>query len=432
MERANAVPSKVMAIAVGLFASFGYNTSDISGVKSMPYFIEHYGDLNDTGEREITVSTDSLITSILSVDTFFGALVGRVLAEFGVGGVSAGAPVYQSEVSPKAWRGAIISCYQLFVTLGLLIAAIIVNATKDMYFGAAWQIPIGVQLVWFAILLVGLFVLPEPPRWLLVKGREEKARRSLGRPFCLPVESEYVAVEYARIAAKIHSERARGTVSYPELLCKSAESRLPLRVWTGVALQMLQRLSGVDFVFYTTFLRNSGNENPFLITIATTVVNVGMIFLGIWAADKLGRRKTMIFGAVGMAASQLIIAIIGTAIGSGDPAGQKVRVAFVCIFVAFFSSIWGQYAWVITAEIMPNAARSCAGSIMTQTQWLRRSEGRRAVRFDLHCQLSGNDMKDRIPSKASFSPSPICLSSSESTPKQRLPFSRSKAPYVTS
>ncbi|GAA5851862.1 hypothetical protein JCM8547_000080 [Rhodosporidiobolus lusitaniae] len=416
MERANAVPSKVMAIAVGLFASFGgflfgYDTGYISGVKAMPYFIEHYGDLNDAGEREITTSTDSLITSILSVGTFFGALsagpvlnmvgrriglgiylllfaagvamqtaaydvplfsVGRVFAGLGVGGVSVGVPVYQSEVSPKAWRGAIISCYQLFVTLGLLIAAIIVNATKDMDSGAAWQIPIGVQFVWFAILLVGLFVLPESPRWLLVKGHEEKARRSLGRLFRLPVESEYVAEEYASIAANIHSERARGTVSYPELLWKSTESRLPLRVWTGVALQMLQQLSGINFIFYygTTFFRNSGIDNPFLITIATNVVNVGMTFPGIWAVDKLGRRKTMIFGAVGMAASQLIVAIVGTAIGSGNPAGQKVLVAFVCIFIAFFASIWGPYAWVITAEIVPNAARSRAVSITTSAQWL--------------------------------------------------------------
>lgn len=60
-----------------------------------------------------------------------------------------------------------------------------------------------------------------------------------------------------------------------------------------------------------------------------------MTFPGIWAVDKLGRRKTMIFGAAGMAVCQLIVAAVGTAIGTtGNPAGQKVLVAFVCIYVS--------------------------------------------------------------------------------------------------
>ncbi|GAA6010161.1 hypothetical protein JCM10207_005645 [Rhodosporidiobolus poonsookiae] len=410
------VPSKAMALGVGIFAAFGgflfgYDTGYISGVKAMPYFIEHYGDLQPDGSREISTSTDSLITSILSAGTFFGALsagpvltilgrriglgiylllfaagvamqtaaydvplfsVGRVFAGLGVGGVSVGVPVYQSEVVPKAWRGGVVSAYQLFVTLGLLIAAIIVNATKDMTSGAAWQIPIGVQFVWFAILLAGLFVLPESPRWLITKGHDEKARRSLARLFRLPVESDYVASEYADIAANIHAEREIGTASYAELLFRPTASRLRLRVWTGIVLQSLQQLSGINFIFYygTTFFRNSGIENPFLITIATNVVNVGMTIPGIWAVDKLGRRKTMIYGAAGMAVCQLIVAATGTAIGNGNPAGQKVLVAFVCLFIAHFAAIWGPYAWVITAEILPNASRAKGVSITTGAQWL--------------------------------------------------------------
>ncbi|GAA5828528.1 hypothetical protein JCM11251_000836 [Rhodosporidiobolus azoricus] len=415
------VPSKSMAIIVGLFASFGgflfgYDTGYISGVKAMPYFREHYGDYNGaTGQYEISTATDSLITSILSAGTFVGALaagpilgyfgrrvglglylvlfaagvamqtaaydvplfsVGRVFAGLGVGGVSVGVPIYQSEVSPKAWRGAIISCYQLFVTLGLLIAAIIVNATKERRDLSAWAIPIGVQFVWFAILLSGLFVLPESPRWLILKGKDDKARRSLARLFRLPVESDHVAEEYANIASNIHHERSLGSVSYLDLVWRSGPSRLPLRVWTGCALQALQQLSGINFIFCksghygTTFFENSGIENPFLITIATNVVNVGMTIPGIFAVDKLGRRKTMIYGAAGMAVCQLIVAATGTAIGSGNPAGQKVLVAFVCLFIAHFAAIWGPYAWVITAEILPNAARAKGVSLTTGTQWL--------------------------------------------------------------
>jgi len=409
--------SPFMAFVVGMFSAFGgflfgYDTGYISGLKAMPYFIEQYGTINEaTGRYEITTSTDSLITSILSAGTFVGAIasgyvgnllgrrvgiwcylvlfcagvamqtaaydvplftVGRVFAGLGVGGVSCLVPIYQSECAPKKWRGFIVSAYQWFITIGLLIAAIVVERTKDRPDASCWQIPVGIQFVWAFILGVGLIFLPESPRWLLVRGKDERARRSLSRLFRLPVDSPQVNEEYANIAANVHHESQMGKVSYAKLLFKSDEGRLPLRVWTGCALQALQQLSGINFIFYygTTFFQNSGISNPFLITIATNVVNVGATVPGMFMVDKLGRRWTMISGAIGMAVCQLIVAITGTIIGQGDPAGQKVLVAFVCIYIAFFAAIWGPYAWVITGEIVPNRVRGQAVSLTTGTQWL--------------------------------------------------------------
>ncbi|BGP44019.1 Plasma membrane low glucose sensor [Rhodotorula kratochvilovae] len=303
-----------MAFGVGMFAAFGgflfgYDTGYISGLKAMRVFLRHYGELNENGEYELATGTDSLITSILSVGTLIGALasghvgqylgrrvgiwaylvvfcagvamqtaaydvplfsVGRVFAGLGVGGVSCLVPIYQSESAPKQWRGFIVSAY-----IGLLVAAIVVERTKDRPDASCWQIPVGIQFVWAFILGVGLIFLPESPRWLLVRGKEEQARRSLARLFRLPLDSPYVAEEYANIAANVHHERSLGKVSYAKLLFKSDEQKLPLRVWTGCFLQGLQQLSGINFIFYygTTFFKNSGISNPFLITIATNVVN---------------------------------------------------------------------------------------------------------------------------------------------------------------
>lgn len=103
------------------------------------------------------------------------------------------------------------------------------------------------QFVWAFILGVGLIFLPESPRWLLVRGKDERARRSLSRLFRLPVDSPQVNEEYANIAANVHHESQMGKVSYAKLLFKSDEGRLPLRVWTGCALQALQQLSGINF-----------------------------------------------------------------------------------------------------------------------------------------------------------------------------------------
>ncbi|GAA5845837.1 hypothetical protein JCM9279_002392 [Rhodotorula babjevae] len=384
-------PSKVMAFVCGMFSAFGgflfgYDTGYISGLKAMPYFLTLFGERQANGDYVLSTSTDSLITSILSAGTFVGAIcsgyvgnklgrrvgiwlylvlfcagvamqtaatdvplftVGRVFAGLGVGGVSCLVPIYQSECAPKAWRGFIVSAYQWFITIGLLIAAIVVERTKDRNDASCYRIPVGIQFIWAAILAIGLFFLPESPRWLLVTGRDERARTSLARLFRLPENSPYVAEEYANIAANVHHESTLGKMSYTRLLFKSDEQRLPLRVWTGCALQALQQLSGINFIFYygTTFFQNSGISNPFLITIATNVVNVGATVPGMFMVDKLGRRWTMISGAIGMAARKYSL-------------------------LSFFAAIWGPYAWVITGEIVPNRVRGQAVSLTTGSQWL--------------------------------------------------------------
>jgi MFS family permease len=87
--------------------------------------------------------------------------IGRVVAGLGVGLVSVMVPMYQSECSPKWIRGAVVSCYQWTICLGLLLAAIFSNAFQARESMSSWQIPIGVQFVWAAVLSFGMIFLPE-------------------------------------------------------------------------------------------------------------------------------------------------------------------------------------------------------------------------------------------------------------------------------
>lgn len=120
------------------------------------------------------------------------------------------------------------------ITIGLLIAAVIVNATKDFSGAACYRIPIGLQFIWavsesfpaFYVLLAGanisflpvlgggLAILPESPRYLIMKGRDEAAQRALSRILGAPLDSPQVHEEYAEIAANLHHERAVGATSY--------------------------------------------------------------------------------------------------------------------------------------------------------------------------------------------------------------------------
>ncbi|SCV69442.1 BQ2448_2462 [Microbotryum intermedium] len=430
-----------MGVAMTCFAAFGgflygYDTGNISGVNgAMPFWLTLFGDFhpeNPPDQRFVLASgNDSLITSILSAGTFCGALgafpvgdrlgrrwgiiaylllfcigvalqtggksltpfvLGRVFAGLGVGGTSCLVPMYQSECAPKSIRGAIVAAYQLMITVGLLVAACIVYGTRDIASAACYQIPIGLQFIWAAILGVGLLFLPESPRWLLAQGHNERAQRALSRILSAPVDSAQVHEEYAEIAANLHHERALGPASKsknilgPEsarpystdvfsgyLECfRSGPGKNALRTWTGIGLQALQQLTGINFIFYygTTFFQNAGITNPFLITVATNVVNVGMTVPGMWAVDRAGRRPLLLIGAAGMCISQFIVAAVGDAVATTNLAGQHVLIAFVCIFIAFFASTWGPLAWVVTSEIYPNSIRARCMSMSTASNWL--------------------------------------------------------------
>ncbi|KAF8603793.1 general substrate transporter [Ceratobasidium sp. AG-I] len=407
--------SKFAGILMTAFAAFGgilygYDTGVISGIKEMEDWLKTFGNETATSTYAITTTQESLVVSILSAGTFFGALlaapmgdflgrkwgivaaslvfsvgvalqvgslnmpvfvVGRVFAGLGVGMMSTLVPMYQSECAPKWIRGAVVSCYQWAITIGLLVASIVNNSTKGRQDHSAWRIPIGIQFVWAAVLAAGMSLLPESPRYLVKRGRDEAARRALGRLLSLSPDDSVVENELSDIRAAQRAEEELGTGSYLDCF-RQGPNKILTRVMTGVFLQAWQQLTGINFIFYygTTFFQHSGIKDPFLISIATNVVNVGMTIPGIYLVDKAGRRSLLLIGAAGMLICEFLVAIIGVTISTENLAGQKVLIAFVCIYIAFFAATWGPIAWVVTGEIFPLNLRAKAMSMSTASNWL--------------------------------------------------------------
>jgi len=279
--------------------------------------------------------------------------------------------MYQSECSPKWIRGAVVSCYQWAITIGLLLAAIVNNSTKSRNNHSAWRVPIALQFVWAAVLAGGMFLLPESPRFLIKRGRDQDAQRALARLLSLHPEDPEVETELNDIRANLRAEEELGSGSYADCF-KQGPNKILTRTMTGIFLQAWQQLTGINFIFYygTTFFTRSGIKDPFLITIATNVVNVGMTVPGIYFVDKAGRRRLLLIGAAGMLICEYLVAIIGVTISVENTAGQKVLIALVCIYIAFFASTWGPIAWVVTGEIFPLAIRAKAMSLSTASNWL--------------------------------------------------------------
>lgn len=304
------------AISVGLFVAFGgvlfgYDTGTIGGILAMPYWLKEFstGATDDKGNPAITSSQSSEIVSLLSAGTFFGALTaaptgdffgrrlglmvsvlvftlgvilqtaaedipifvaGRFFAGYGVGMISALIPLYQSETAPKWIRGTIVGAYQLAITIGLLLAAIVDNSSAKDNNSGSYRIPIAVQFAWALILFFGMLMLPETPRMWIKRGKPERAAKSLSRLRRLDVDNPALVEELGEITANHEYEMSLGKASYLDCF----KGNLGRRLATGCLLQALQQLTGVNFIFYygTSFFKNSGIKNSFIVSMITYVL----------------------------------------------------------------------------------------------------------------------------------------------------------------
>jgi sugar porter (SP) family MFS transporter len=286
----------------------------------------------------------------------------------GVGTISVLVPLYQSEMAPKWIRGTLVCAYQLAITFGILVAAIVNKFTTDLTTTAAFRIPIATQLVWAGILFLGLIILPETPRYLIKRERHASAAASLSRIRRLDITHPALIEELAEIEANHEYELSLGPSTYRDVFLGSPH--LGRRVLTGCGLQMLQQLSGCNFIFYygTTFFKDKDMVNPFALQLITNGVNVlstlpGMVLVEIW-----GRRRLLLIGAAGMAISQLIVATVGTALPNNHDA-ETVLFIFICVYIFFFAASWGPATWVVTSEIYPLKVRAKSMSISTASNW---------------------------------------------------------------
>merc|ERR1711881_756069 len=406
----------------GIF--FGYDSGYINGVTGSETFIELIEGPpppgTDPADWALSGSHLSLITSILSAGTFFGAIIagdvadiigrkwtiiagciiyivgvilqvaneglglivaGRLVAGLGVGFESAIVILYMSEICPKKVRGALVAGYQFCITIGLLLAACVNYGVKEYQNSAEYRVPIGLQFIFGLVLGVGLFFLPDSPRYYVKRGRVEKARKALSSVRGQPQDSEYVEAELAEIIANEEYERSlipagswiNGWMNCFRGSVFKSNSNLRKTI-LGTSLQMMQQWTGVNFIFYysTPFLSATG-----------ALVNVCSTPISFWTVEWLGRRPLLIWGAFGMLICQFLVAIIGVTVGFNhtyeNAAGETIannipavnaQIAFIAIFIFFFASTWGPGAWIVIGEIFPLPIRSRGVGLSTASNWL--------------------------------------------------------------
>ncbi|KAL1964869.1 hypothetical protein VTN77DRAFT_6371 [Rasamsonia byssochlamydoides] len=397
--------------------AFGYDTGSMSGILAMPQFLSYMNYPSNFLQGGITASIQagafagSLLTGAFLADIFgrkntilFGSalftigiaistaannvtalVAGRVINGLGNGCLAMMVPNYQSEISPREIRGRIISVQQCFINLGILVAFWIQYATSHIDGQAAWRIPVGLQMIPTIALHLTMYFMPESPRWLVQKDRQQEALQVLARLHAGGnTEDPYVRAELAEIVAKIQWEKQNKPLSYGQMLFGS-EAR---RTWLGIGVQFWQQVTGVNVImYYAVFLFQqaglSGTSASLLANGLQGVVLNVFTLPDMYFMDKWGRRVPMIIGGFGMGVAMMLIGVIMKTKGDPvyDPLTQKTNftfadksasnaaIAFVYIYVMIFALTWACVAWVYPPELFSMSMRGRGTSMTSATNW---------------------------------------------------------------
>lgn len=396
-----------MVAAVGGFL-YGYDTGLINDIMEMNYVKSHI-----PGNKEgFTVHERALITAILLLGTFIGALIapllsdtygrkfsiilssaiifnlgnalqvlatevkllcaGRAISGLAVGILSAIVPLYQAEASPKWVRGSIVFTYQWAITWGLLIALAVCQGTRKILSTASYRIPIGLQFLWAGMLCLGMLFLPESPRYYVQKNNIQAALRSLSKLRRLPDDDADLIEELVEIKANYDYEMSFGKTTILDCFrLGGGRHKQKLRITTGMGVHAFQQCSGINFIFYygVNFFASTGIQNYYLMSFITYLVNVLFTIPGIILIDIVGRRQLLLYGGVGMSVCNFTIAIIGVTVGNQE-SKSIVSIVFSCCFIACFASTWGGCVWALASDIYGISIRQKAVAITASSNWL--------------------------------------------------------------
>ncbi len=325
------------------------------------------GPLSDRLGRRNIIIIAAILFSIGAIGAALAPNVGvlvffRVVLGLAVGAAALIVPLYLSEIAPTQIRGAISSLNQLNIVFGILFAYI-VNALLAS--AGAWRWMLGLAVIPSLVLLIGMFFLPETPRWLVSQDRDEDARDVLRRSR----DEETVEKEIQDI--KEVEEQEEGGLR--ELTASWVRPALVV----AIGLAIFQQIIGINtIIYYTpTTLTNVGYgaEAAIYANLIIGVVNVAMTFVAIWLIDRVGRKPLLLTGLIGMVLSLTVLGVSSLLLPQpSNPTDLVAIITLLCLagFIVSFAATWGPTVWVMLPEVLPLRIRGTAMGVAIFLHWL--------------------------------------------------------------
>jgi sugar porter (SP) family MFS transporter len=287
-------------------------------------------------------------------------IVGRIIVGLGIGLSSGTVPVYISEVSPADARGWTVSLFQLAITIGILLAYVVDYAFAK---SGAWRWMFGLSVIPAAIFAIGMYFLPESPRWLVRHGEPARARTILARiRGTSDVDAEMKEIEHSFAQSQEHG-------NWRDLLSSSLRPALIV----GIGLAIFQQVTGINTVIYYAplIIQSAGVSSAsgaILATAGIGVVNVLMTIVSMWLIDRVGRRPLLLTGIAGMIVT---LGVLGWAFYSNarSEALSWLAVISMMVYVASFAISLGPIFWLLIAEIYPLQVRSSSEGLAATFNW---------------------------------------------------------------
>lgn len=278
----------------------------------------------------------------------------RVLGGIAIGASSVLAPIYLAEIAPAQRRGMMVGAFQFNIVLGILVAYLSNYLVGQLGLGAdEWRWKFGVAALPSMLLFALVFVIPNSPRWLALKGRRAEAEDVLRQIGVDDVEGELR--QYTQGQSAAHARLSWRRHRKPMLL--------------AVAIAAFNQLSGINAILYYSndifAAAGFGKVSADLQSVMIGVTNLMFTLLALTIIDRVGRRTLLLIGSVGMVA-----ALAATAAIQLSGSGRDLLLWALILFIASFAFSQGAVVWVYIAEIFPTEVRARGQSLGASTHWL--------------------------------------------------------------
>lgn len=285
-------------------------------------------------------------------------MVARFLGGLAIGGSSVIGPMYIAEISPARWRGRLVGVFQINIVVGILLAYLSNYLIGTMGLGGLeWRWKFGVEAAPSALFLLLLLAIPRSPRWLVQRGRAEEARRAL-----TSIGEDDVDAAMAAMVTAVRLEHRHG-----QERLSAAGNRFPL--FLAVSIAAFNQFSGINAILYylNDIFASAGFDkvSSDLQAVAIGVTNLVFTLFAMLFIDRIGRRKLLVVGSIGMA-----LCLSGVAAIFRTGSREDLLLWLLIGFIAAFAFSQGAVIWVYLAEVFPTAVRARGQSLGSSVHWV--------------------------------------------------------------